>query len=381
MQSLNNQMSRLTTTSAIEKDKTSDHVYLNITLRNSSANFVDATNISATRTADFLTNVGSYNVTLARFVIASDTVPLVQQPLATTALTTPWFCGVSLGNAFSPTDHNEQPVLIVVDPVFNDRKCFSIDRFLELMNYAWQIATDNLRAAHPTDVPDGSPIMTFDPATGLYSLWTPTAWSSPTVVPPVPSVNVTMSFALYSRFFGFDTFVTNTSPSATNYGVTIRTYRTGNNLYPAAAAQLPVYTGTTGPTGDQAWLKMTQYAPWGSSLSQVTRLVITSSDLPLSVENISDSDSIVQQTNNNQTERILTDFAIGHDGQLQSTAEPFRYVSPFYRLTELNDVPSLKSWSFSVKIQRDDGTFEPLRLRPGSQISIKFLFLRKGLTV
>ena len=253
---------------------------------------------------------------------------------------------------------------------------YDIPDFLQVINAAY-LAAQNAVVTAGGAAPYGQVVMTFAPATGLFSLNIPAYYGTGTVGVTGAGIGVHMSYALWQKFQSFPA-VQNSPLLYNNHDVTFRRQWTGNNQIPAT----DIYTGTgTQGTGGNYYMVLTQDAPWPSSILDTTRLVITSSSLPL-VNEYKANSAYTQMGGGggNQTIPIVTDFVIGRDAPFQSRGEPYVYFPPFYRLTTLRGSSPLTQWDIRVYVVDTLGNLFQLYLSPGSSIDIKLLFLHKGLT-
>lgn len=355
-----------------------DHVYIDGNLYNNSylsptgpVQYIPAI-ISQSRDSPIIFDPSYYNLTIARFSISSDDVPRVHQPLLTAAsgpTATTFWVGLSYNNVYY-----DQPVILptVTTALQQQAKiCYNINAFLDLINTAYGAAqTAAVIGGAPTGV--GQVAMTYNDVTMLYTLNVPTYYGTGTIgVTAGNGIGVHMSFLLYQKFQSYN-IIQNSPLLYNNHDVTFVREITGNNLI----TNLTFNGGVTG-----TYMGLAQEVAWASSIMDAHRLIITTSSLPIYSEYISNIN--YQQLgggNGNQTLATVTDFFIGHDAELASRGNKFIYTPALYRLVSLRGSTPLTQWDIRIYIGYTDGRIIPLYIPPGGELSIKLLFLKKGLT-
>jgi hypothetical protein len=359
-----------------------DHIYIDGNLYNNTyltptgpVQYVPA-EIKQTRDSPIIYNPGQYNLTIARFSISSDDVPRVFQDARTTATGTygtKWWVGVSYNGAFY-----DEPVILptITDPLQNQVKyAYNIQQFVDVINDAWSDAQTAAQGAGAPTGP-GDILMTYDNVSGLYTINVPSWYGSGTGGTTGSGIGVHMSFLLYQKFQSYNV-IQNSPLQYNNHDITFVREWVGNNL--TTDITLHVGTGGTGITG--TYMQLKQDKAWPSSIMDVHRLYITTSSLPIYSEYISVLDSLQNGGGNgNQTLPILTDFLIGHDEDLNSRGENYIYTPTLYRLTSLKGTAPITQWDIKIYIGLADGTIYPLYIPPSGEMSVKLLFLKKGLS-
>lgn len=357
-----------------------DHIYYNATkyvntyLNPAIAQYEPAT-YNKTRTAAYLANPSQYNMTITRLSISGDCIPRVEQPLETTALNTYWWVNVSYNGVYY-----DQPVLIPVSSYPDGqpgRVIFNIEEFVYLINQAFA-------AAQAAMISDGGPaqqgtvFMSFDSTTGLFTLNIPTSYGQGLfALAPADGVGVGMSLGLYGMFGGFDAYVPR-GPIITynNHEVVFRRLYTGTNFYQSEYPTFP----PTGLAPGNGYIQSIQESSKPSSVMAAHRLIVTTTQLPVYPEFVSDITSLNNTQGGNNAISIVTDFFIGHDGVLEHASGTIVYTPSTFRLISMTGSSPIASFDLSFSYQTADGTIRPLYLPPGGELDCKVLFLKKGLT-
>lgn len=361
-----------------------DHTYLDVNLYNNSyqsptgasMQYVPA-EINQTRSMPYLKSPGDANLTLARFSISSNAVPRIFQPSNTTIATTTFFVGLSYNGIYYT-----QPILL--PPLENyiqmpQRILYNINAFLDLINSGYLAAqTAAIAGGAPapgTGATGAQVIMTFDRVTEFYTVNVPSYFGTGTVgMTAGNGIGVHMSFLLYERFNSFN--VIQNSPllygNGHNSDITFVREWTGNNL----TSNIFI-----GGTGSGPYMALEQDAPWGASISNINRLQITVNQIPINQEFVETEFSLQEGGGpNNVVQPILTDFLIGSESELSSLGQNFIYVPDNYRITTLNKSTPLITFTIKCYVVTQEGIRIPLFIPPGGQMSMKLLFLAKGLT-
>lgn len=356
-----------------------DHLYLDINFYNDSylsptgpVQYVPAI-VQQTRSSPFLNNPGKYNMAIVRFSISGEAVYKVVQPLGTTGGNTDWFVGVEYNGT-----HYDSPVVIPtsLDPYQKPiQGLYNIQSFLDVINTAWASAqAASAGGGGPTGT--GTIFMSYSPTTELYQVNVPAFFGTGTVGATAGNgIAVTMSYGLYQKFNSFNT-IQNSPLLYNHHDVTFVREWTGYNL--STAVNLNVGTGGTGITG--TYMQLQQEGPWASSVEDIHRLIFTSTSLPVYAEYLNLTNIVQGQGgNNNQILPVIQDYQIGEDLQFSPRAQNFLYTPTLYRLTSLKGSTPLTTFDIAIYVGRKDGTIVPLNIPPYGEISMKLLFLRKGL--
>lgn len=345
-----------------------DHYYFNLTFFNNGDQYKIA-NVVQPFDRTILFEPQKWNMAIARFSISSDYIARAYQPLGTTSVNTKEWVSLSYNGTYY-----DSPVVLptVLSPsgVFI-QAAYDVNSFLNIVNAAYAASYAAVVAAGGPTGAYGQVLMTYEPQDGLYFLNVPTYFGTGGIgMTAGDGIGVHMSYALYHRFLSFNTFQ-NVPLLNNNHDVTFVRYLSGNNI---TTIEYPV--GVTGK-----YLALAQDAPWASSIMDVTRLLISTTTIPITPE-FRTQQFYMQFDGNpaNQSLPIVTDFFIGEDSSIINSAESFLYTPTLLRLTSLQGTNPIRQMDIEVSFATSDGTIYPLWLAPGDNIDIKFLFLKKGLT-
>jgi hypothetical protein len=358
-----------------------DHVYLDGTFYNDSyrnpsdpVQYVPAI-ISQQRSSPFINDPSKYNLTIARFSISSDYIARVYQSIGTTGTHTKDRLWVSL--SYNST-YNDVPIIIptTTDPVgFPQKADYNIFNFLNIINQGFLTSQNAVTTAGGPTGP-GQVLMTFDPASALYSINIPSWYGTGTVGTTGNGVGVHMSYFLNNKFQSFD--VIQNSPLLYNdHDITFNRVWRGDNLVDNLYTNVGLSgTGTTG-----VYMVQTQDGSWASTTTDDSRLVLVTSTLPIVSEYKSTTNySHYGGSNGSQSLQIVTDFLIGKDAQLNSRGQSYIYLPNLYRLTELKGSTPITQWDIQAFVSDNQGFLYPLYLSPAGSFDIKLLFIKKGLS-
>ena len=359
-----------------------DHIYVDGTLYNDT--FVTGATgatagpqyvlaqIQQQQTAPIVTDTAQYSLVIARFSIGGSFVARTEQPNATDSTNAQDWVSLSYNGVYY-----DSPVIIplTLDPIGQPaRLAYTIQAWLDVINAAWAASLANLIAANPggpTGPTAPGPVITFDPATGLYALNVPTYFGTGATGATGDGIGVGMSYQLYRGFQSFN--VLQDSPLLYNHhDITFVREFTGANT-------VTLNFGATGGTGP--YMALQQEAAWGSSIENTSQLLLVSSSLPVYAETIATTNASNPAAGmGNVTLATITDFLIGADSELASQANGYLYVPTLYRIVSMKGTGPLSYWDVQAYIRQTDGTVFPLYLAPGESMSVKLLFLKKGLT-
>lgn len=359
-----------------------DHIYLNGTIYNN--NYLDPTlaqyvpaEIKQTRSSPFLDNCSTYNCAIVKFAINDDCIPRLYQPFNTTTLTTPWWVSVSYNGVFY-----DQPVLLPIrdnPDGTQSRITFSIQAFLDNINQAWGLAQAAAIVGGAPAPPAGDQVfINLDNTTGFYNVNVPVSYGlGLDANVPADGIAVHMSLALYQLFGSFDAYVPR-GPQITynNHEVTFVRNITGDNL-----VYMQYGTIIAGPVTPAVYnyFQLRQDAPKPSNVMNITRLIITTSTLPIYPEFSAPIFTSNLTVSGNNTEKLVTDFYIGQDGVLENDNASITYIANPYRLISMTGSTALSSWDLKVYFATSDNQIFPLYIPPYGKIDFKLLFLKKGL--
>jgi len=379
---MQNQNQQLMQTQIVQKPyELPDHVYLDVNLFNNSMNgptgqgldqYIPA-EVNLTRDQAIIADPSYYNLTIARFSITSSFVPRVFQPLGTTGGNTTLFVGLSYNGVYYV-----EPIVFptITNPIQQQQQViYNVQELLDLINAGYAAAyTAAIAGGAPTGGTAGQVNMTYDPTTQLYTMNVPALFGTGTVGTTGNGVGIHMSWPLYEKFQSFN--VIQNSPllyaAGNNSDITFVREFTGYN-YP--------YTEYLNSTASGPYIQLRQDVAWASSISNINRLQITVSQIPLKQEYVSTTNALQEAgANSNQIFPVLTDFLIGSDQELQSQGQNYIYIPAFYRISTLEGSTPLNSFSIKIYVVTNGGFRFPLYIAPTGCMCMKLLFLKKGLT-
>jgi len=351
-----------------------DHIYVNLTYSNNTDIEPNGgtQNILAKFAQQYdrgiISNPQEWNITIARFSISSDTIGRVYQEYPTTTGNTKFYVGLSYNGVYY-----DEPIVLPTDTLPDGKRIqvvYNINDFLDIINEGYGAAQALVTGAGGPTGP-GQVIMTYEPETKLYTINVPTYYGTGTVGTTGNGIGVHMSYQLYHRFQSFSTIQNN--PILYNgHDITyVRKWR-GNNYtelrYPDA--------GTTG-----GYMELKQEDQWASSIMDVTRLIITTTMIPVVQEYRAQQNYLDFGGNSgNKTINTITDFLIGSDTDITNRAEHWNYTPDQYRIASLQGTTEIRQFDVQVYVATSTGEIIPVWLAPQDSMDIKFLFMKKGLT-
>jgi hypothetical protein len=416
------------------KGTTSDNVYFNIEINNIPFTIDFAqhefdgtfslTNYNETLTQPIIQNPSDYYLTVARFIIPGDSIPIVYCPIIggaaqtdpnlTPFIVTLFFggmpfvsnvqffslTGVSVPNAPSMN----QPNFLRTDSPYY--YVFSYQHIITMFNNALLASFNALKLAFPAAPPTEAPFFIFDEITQLIRLVVQNSYSE--VIAGGPTIEIFMNavsyfrffVSFYTQFFGYNQpngmdFQFIVPPTTVNQipppGPATAIRPLFNNAYtypvlaPAAAPPPQVqqmeqpreYTETLNNPPDYIFLtqEFVSVEYWNTFKS----IVFTSATLPLQAEYV--PSSIIRnggQANGVINYRpILTDFtpSLPRAGDLRGI---FVYTpqGPYRLISLMGSVP-IQKIDLQVYWQDNDDLLHPIVLNPGRFMSVKLLFIRK----
>jgi hypothetical protein len=353
-----------------------DHYYFNLVYTNNSLTSYVPAKVIQQYDRTILKEPQNFNASIIRFSISSDSIGLVNQKFPTTSSTTNFFVGLSYNGIFYDTPI-VLPVINSLDGSTSIQAVYSVNDFLDLINTGYATSIAALPGGAPLGTTGSQPLMTFDPATGLYTMNIPSTYGVGTVSNNTTSIGVSMSYALYRRFGSMSTTINNPLLNNNHDVLFTKVWRgdnyTQNIVFPVSS------TGTTGTI--QPYMQIKQYSPFPSSIEDIDRLIITSVSIPSTTEfRAQQLSSQFGSNNSNQTLNILTDFYTGSDNPIVGNAENLVYQPTLLRLTSLHGNSPMTQLDVQIFTSDVNGNIMPLLLGPLDTIDVKLGFIRKGLT-
>jgi len=245
---------------------------------------------------------------------------------------------------------------------------YSYQQMLDMINTAFATSYASVPAGSPPKMAGAPPpFMTYDPITGICSLWAHQSFDP--VVAGGPTVQIFMNSILYTFFDNFRTIYFDGSDTNGKF-VQISV----ENDYININKTVPAYSAL-GATFYQMSQEGNTLANWNDFQS----VLLTSSQIPANPENIpsqavSGNVSTVVQSNSLS---ILTDFLpLIQDGR--DARSILVYIpSAEYRLITLRNAGDIQKVDIQLFwLDKNNNRF-PIIVAPNTSISIKFLFRKK----
>lgn len=359
-----------------------DHQYYNINIINPFNYSIPAT-YSESRTAPILLNQKDWYLSVIRFNIPGDSIPITllqaQSFTATgnTDINKLVYSVTLTGNGFSsgqvflewlgpqwntavkpliPVFSANQPQQNPTDPYYYLE---SYQLMLTMVNTALASAYALLTTAGGAGSTTEAPYLTYDPVTNLFSMWAQQSYYQNANPNNTANVLIWLNSQLYDFFSGFNTLFAGFNDTGLNYAVVIQP--TNNNI----------------PTTPANYYQMVEEYPtlfeWGS----VQTIVFQSLNLSVKQEAVSSVGmQNFGQSSGNQI-AMITDFE-----PVSSTTSNFRQdlqyqVQSEYRLANLTGSSPLTLIDLQIYWTDKRGFIHPLILLPYDNITVKLLFIKK----
>ena len=216
-----------------------------------------------------------------------------------------------------------------------NQSIFKIAEFLTVINSAYSRAYDRLKIVAPLTPTEGPPFLTFDPVSKLFSIYAPEEYST-------QNLNVYMNQKLY-KYFSFMAV-----PSNGLYNITIENYLVNNLIL-----------------GSSHFIQMTQERTSLSKINQLTKIVITSSHLP-----------IVGDVQDNSTVSYITDFT----PDTTVPGELLILYPTLLRLYSLYSNREIRQVDLQIYYSTNSQDFQKLYIESGESFSVKLEFRNKNAT-
>ena len=317
-----------------------DHIYLNANLHNITNKDIVA-EYSVDIQEDYLPRSGDFYLSVIRFDIPN-TLPIFDFKDNTYLVTL----------SYGGNDYSEYVNYVRFDQTTDKQYIQTFQHFLDLVNQALTTAFNNLKAANPAAPQTKEPYITYNSATGLFSLWCERTYAT----------NLANSIQIFfndnlNKFFspGFTMYKNGVNlPDGKDYR--FRITDNDNNQREVGSPPVPYFEFVQEIETLYQWYDF-------------TNLVITTSDIPIAKE----FKTFLTSGGESIQSPILTDF-IPFIGKDQSN---FIYNANPYRLIDLDGNLPLKRFSFKIFWADRDGHEHYYMLPPGYSLSIKFGFFRK----
>lgn len=410
-----------TTTKILTIDKTTDNVYLNVTI--SHPNYIGVTGATAgvgatginfpqmyvtgespveatynvTKTDPILDRCSDYYCSIVRFDIPLDQIPLAICPIIPNQSNpdlTPLIIGIEYGvtgglgsrypvnvnyfnqNPLTPPIQN-QPTQIVTPYYY----IYSYQNFINMFNAA--LSTSWVESGLATLFPHYfAPYFYFDPTTNLISLIVPKCFV--TLTSPATHIpTIFMNSALNTYLDAFNvTYRFYDSPQGNDVYFILSANNTPDHFFYPGGVLVPTATdpATTDPAVPYYYKFTQEYSVLEYWLS-LRKILVTSSNIPIRSEYLP-SGGIANVNDNgiNATFPVISDF-VPNIGESAGSSRSIAHYLPSaqYRLVDMVSDNSLQNVDIRLYWQDDDGNIYPLELSVFQQANLKILFTRKSL--
>jgi len=334
-----------------------DHIYFNINIKNDNKDTYIPANYKADSEQIILDNPSDYYVSVVRFSMSGDNLPFFYfdpSPLA-----------YSVTLSYGGQDFQ---VGITLPASPDGNAVYNYQRFTDGINNALITARAQLAAAFPGVCPF-PPVLILDITTQLFSIYFPTVGF--TGILPVRLYFNTRLWTFFQSFY--TTYVSDVAqPAGKDAELIVRD--TGNNYVvvdvPPAGSN-GVFLSPAKLAGS-TYLKATQEYKALYLWDRIEAVYFSAIGLPARSEYLPAIDGKTNQT------PILTDLLppVTEGPDLRSV---YQYnPQGNYRLIDLTSNTPLKSFGLQIYYRTTEGIVYPVFITPGSVVSVKLLFVRKG---
>lgn len=381
-------------------DRTADNIYLNVTIDHSRVStndvltgipgvFPENARYDITKTLPILDKCSDYYMSIIRFSIPLDEVPIMVMPVMPNqpnSNLTPYVIGIQYLGVNYPVQinyipQNNEPVPVqnlntqVITPYYF---VYNYQIFINMVNTALQTAYVN---AGLNVLSGGIPAPYFylDPATNLISLivhisftelWVPLT-GIPLIYMNTPLSGFFGSFNLFyeateinpagndSHFILYGSSYPKDNLAFTPFGVAI----TAGTIPPVAAARPYYYKFTQEFTTLEYW-------------SSLKSIIISTNTIPINNEFIPTRDNT---SSVNSSAPIIADFIPFTEGNVGETRSVAFYTPPVYKLIDLESDGPLQKIDINVYWEDNRNNVYPLQVSLLNQVNIKIGFFKKSL--
>lgn len=371
-----------------ELEHADDNIYYNIAVRHvdpdgvtTRSNLNDA-EFKVERTIPILRNPKEYYITIERFSIPLNQVPLMIIPIQDNQANinlTPMSVTLSFGgldhqvfiNYVTQNINEPLPPPPIPNQVVNSYyyMIYEYTHFIGLFNTAFATAYANMQASASPSPQQTAPYFIFNPETRLISLIAEYSYSQPA------QAEIFVNFQTFSYFEAIlNEFHGANQPNGKDAKYIIRDQGGLHNAYypPGQVIPAPVaFPAQTAPN----FLEMKQEYPNLITWSSIASIIVTSTTMPI----------VKEWEQSNATESgvpignaILTDFEplLGQGGEERTIVQYFPQGPR--RLINLNSTIPLREFDFKIWWKDKKGRVYPLKIPFEQEITIKFLFTKKA---
>jgi hypothetical protein len=360
------------------ENKDINHIYYNATLTNNTSDLIPAA-IVDTRSEPLLRTPGDFEMSVIRFDVSAQTIPLTivnvnapanPNPNAPTNLATLYlWATLTVGGV----DYTSNVVLTpsasyVQQPI---GAVFNFQKLLDDVNTAF---ASSYAAIPGPPAGSAAPQFIWNPQTQLIDLYVDANYLA--APPALPTIQLWVSFGLWNYLTGFNAF------QNTMYAVNRKDVRIEGR--PSTAITLPAFGSRDGFPASVAAVNTPLYsiqqeAQQTQNWNDARSLLITSATLPIRPEFVPTSFTSSNNAVSTATQRIISDFLIPEDQNLLQSRNVFQYLpTAQYRMADLFGRSPFYTIDFTMLWTDYAGNSYPLQLNPGDSLSVKILFRRKG---
>lgn len=314
-----------------------DNVYVDVQVINPSATDIMIAQYSTTRSNPIVSKASDYYLSVARFEIPNNNIPLFIFKDNTYGIT-------MVNGAVSNTTY-----LSYVSPPGNiPGAIYAVQTFLDSLNDA---LTASATAVGIPDIPRAY----FDRTTQLQGIkFSDNAnWLG---------AGGTQTWQLWMNWELFYFFQT------------MQVYFAGSFDVPSSAYNILVKNNFNGNYVPLTGYDMTQETPLLSLYVSVMNIIIATTSLPVNAELIA-----LKKGDTSSTFNTIADFAPGQLANYSDNFTPYLYNPSFYRLIDLLSQAQINKFDFQIYYTDADGNISPLYLLPTQRMTIKFIFVKKAL--
>jgi hypothetical protein len=369
--------------SGIER-KDINHIYYNATLTNNGTIPLSAAIID-TRSDVIMQVPGDFEMSVVRFDVSALSIPITDvlvvppaniNPVSPTTLASQ-FMFASL--IFGGITYTQNVQITPSSSTINDPlgAIYNFQKLLDDINAAYAAAYALIPGAPGGSAP---PQFIWNPQTELIDLYVDDNYAYTTINPPftLPTIQIWASYGLYLYLTGFNIF-RNGFYRSDKLDIRFEVRQTSAIVQPAIGSRtgLPFSLATAPAT----LLLVQQEAPQSQNWNDARSLLITSSLLPIRPEYVPTNFTSSNNSVSTATQRIVSDFLIPAEGNLMSSRNVFQYLpTAEYRMIDLYGTAPFSTIDLAMSWTDYEGGLHTLLLDPGSSLSIKILFRRKGVT-
>ena len=355
-----------------------DNIYYDVIMKNSDLTQDFRAAISQARASPIVSNPSEYYLSIVRFLIPLQTIPIFNFRANTYTVTLDFN-----GNPYQATvqyisSRIDQPDVAPYFPVY------SYELFLIMINTALEAAFAAYKLANPAQPQTAPPYMVYNSHTQTTALRAQSAYYNPSFTIAQQPLKLYFNTALFGFFPSyiqlFNGYTHNGVPSAgRNFNIVIYDKGDNNEIIPAT-----YNAGVAGPGFDMEQEFGTLY-----NWNDLRTIQIVSTTLKTRTEGISSEyiDSLSHipiagiapgSGSSADSQPIITDFIPSVEVGPEARSYVLYNPTAEYRLVDLLGTTPLKEISLEVRWTDKQGNAYPLYISPGDSASFKMLFRRRG---